>query len=89
MRCPLPVSERMLSRGKLSEVLSQLVVVLVDRARQANTLWSTAQLVERGGRRELDQLDFIAVELLWWKAGPTVDISPAGLELPAWKAMSG
>ena len=65
MRCPLPVSERMLSRAKLSEVLSQLVVVLVDRARQANTLWSTARLVEHGGRRELDQMDIIPVELLW------------------------
>ena len=65
MRCPLLVSERMLSRVKLSEVLSQLVVVLADRARQASTLWSTARLVERGGRRELDQMDFIAVELLW------------------------
>ncbi len=67
MRCPLLVSERMLSRAKLSEVLSQLVVVLGDLARRANTLWSTTRLVERGGRRELDQMDFIAVELLWWK----------------------
>ncbi len=37
MRCPLLVSERMLSRAKLSEVLSQLVVVLADLARWANS----------------------------------------------------
>ena len=55
----------MLSRAKLSEVLSQLVVVLADRARRASMLWSTARQVERGGRGELDQMDFIVVELLW------------------------
>ena len=67
MKCPLLVSEWMLSRAKLSEELSQLVVVLADRARRANTLWSAARLVECGGRRvrrrELDQMDFIAVVL--------------------------
>ena len=37
----------LVSEGMLSEVLSQLVVVLGDRARWANTLWSTARLVDR------------------------------------------
>ena len=90
MRCPLLVSERMLSRAKLSEVLSQLMVVLADRARRANTLWSTARLEEHGGRRvhrrELDQMDFIAVELLWWKFRR----DPQWMYLRrGWKVMSG
>ena len=46
-------------------LLQLVVVVLGDRARRANTLWSTARQVKRGGRRELDQMDFIAVEQLW------------------------
>lgn len=86
MKCPLSVSERMLSRAKLSAVLSQLVGVLADRARRANTLWSTARLVERRGRRELDQMDFITVELLWWKFRR----DPRWIYLGrGWKAMSG
>ena len=48
MRLPLPVSERMLSRAKLSDELSQMVAVLANRARRANTLWST--LVGGAGR---------------------------------------
>lgn len=53
---PLLVSEWMLSRAKLTEELSELLVVLANRARQANMLWSTAWLVKGGGLRELDQI---------------------------------
>lgn len=57
------VRERMFSRPKLSEVLSQLAVLLASRGRLANTLWSITRPVLREGRRELDQMDPIVLEL--------------------------
>lgn len=63
MRCPLLVSERMLSRPKLTVVLSHLAGVLASRARQASTLWLTTRPVLRVGRREVDQMDFIVFEV--------------------------
>lgn len=39
----------LLSRAKLSGVLSDGVVVLAHRARHASMLWLTARLVEHGG----------------------------------------
>lgn len=70
MRRSLLVSEWIISRAKLCAVLLQLVVVLADGARSANTLWLTARQVELGGRRihrlELDQMDFIAFGSFRW-----------------------
>lgn len=60
------VSDRMLSRPKLTVVLSHLTGVLADRARQASTLWSTTRPVLRGGRQEVDQMDFIVFEVSSW-----------------------
>ena len=82
MICPLFDRERTLRRAHLSGVLSELEV-LADRLRRANMLWLTARLTERG-RRELDQMDFIAVELAEIPVGPLVGVSPMGLEGDVW-----
>lgn len=49
MRCSLLVSELMLRRLKLTEVLSYVRAVLADLVSLAKTLWSITDLVFLGG----------------------------------------